>query len=355
MKSKIKQEWLLLVHQLPPNPTSLRVRTWRKLQTLGAIPIKNSVYILPFNEKTNEDFLWLKQEIESAGGEASLFQAGSVEGASDEEIIALFREQRNQEYEKSTTDLTGLTGALREHVKNDSLSAAKLSHYETELGKLRQELERILAVDFFHASGRKKTQEAFEKCLKQLQLAKGKDKKNYHKPNDRTEFSLAEYQNRRWVTRRDPHIDRLACAWLIKRFIDKRPRFQFVGEGEDTENGVAYDMAKGEFTHRGEDCSFETLIKCFGLESDPALVEIAEIVHDIDLKDKKFNRPEASGVNAVIRGLGQVYRDDNERVKECLPVFDGLYELFGAKSETAQTENAPARKKQGEKQNEGRK
>src|SRR5215216_2265083 len=136
MKSKDQQEWLLLVHQLPPNPTNLRVRTWRKLQTLGAVSIKNSVYVLPDNEKTNEDFQWLKQEIESAGGEANLFHAGSVTNTSDQEIIALFREQRNQDYEKLTADLTGLTGAVREHGENNSLPAAKLALYEAELGKL---------------------------------------------------------------------------------------------------------------------------------------------------------------------------------------------------------------------------
>src|SRR5215212_15640 len=104
MKSKDQQEWLLLVHQLPPTPTNLRVRIWRKLQTLGAVPVKNSVYVLPSNEKTNEDFQWLKQEIETAGGEANLFRADSVQGANDQEIIALFQAQRNQDYEKLITE-----------------------------------------------------------------------------------------------------------------------------------------------------------------------------------------------------------------------------------------------------------
>src|SRR5919197_4341936 len=97
-----KQEWILLIHQLPPKPTNLRVRTWRKLQKLGAIAIKNSVYVLPFNEKTHEDFQWLKQEIEAAGGEATVFRAGSVEGATDDEIIALFRRTRDEEYAQVT-------------------------------------------------------------------------------------------------------------------------------------------------------------------------------------------------------------------------------------------------------------
>lgn len=352
MKDKNTQEWLLLVHQLPAKPTNLRVRIWRKLQTLGAVPIKNSVYVLPHNEKTNEDFQWLRQEIESAGGEANLFRADSIEGTNDQEIISLFREQRNEDYEKLTAELDALTGAVREQGKSGSLSAAKLAQYETEISKLRQELERILAVDFFQASQGKKAQTAFEKCLRQLQSVKSKGDKKDEKQTAQAKLNAAEYQNRRWVTRSNPHIDRLACGWLIRRFVDRRPRFYFIrAEGERVENGITFDMADGDFTHEGEDCTFETMIKNFGLGENPALREIAEIVHDIDLKDSKFNRLEASGVNAIIRGMAEVYRDDGERLKECLPVFDGLYELFGAGMQN----KAPIKKKEGGRKNAGRK
>ena len=108
-----KPEWILLIHQLPPKPTNLRVRIWRKLQKLGAVAIKNSVYVLPANEKTHEDFQWLKQEIESAGGDATVFQAASVEGATDDEIIAAFRKARDEEFAAITAELDGLTGAIR--------------------------------------------------------------------------------------------------------------------------------------------------------------------------------------------------------------------------------------------------
>src|SRR5215211_5661623 len=109
-----KQEWMLLIHQLPPKPTSLRVRIWRKLQKLGAVSVKNSVYVLPSDEKTHEDFQWLRQEIESAGGEASVFRAGSVEGATDEEIISAFRKARDEEYARLAAEFQGLTGAVKE-------------------------------------------------------------------------------------------------------------------------------------------------------------------------------------------------------------------------------------------------
>src|SRR3989442_7954370 len=109
-----KLEWILLIHQLPPNPTNLRVRIWRKLQKVGAVAIKNSIYVLPANEKTHEDFQWLKQEIESAGGDATVFQAASVEGATDEEIIAAFRQARDEEFASIAAELDGLAGAINQ-------------------------------------------------------------------------------------------------------------------------------------------------------------------------------------------------------------------------------------------------
>src|SRR2546423_3176498 len=120
-----KQEWMLLIHQLPPKPTNLRVRIWRKLQKLGAVSIKNSVYILPFNEKTHEDFQWLKQEIEAASGEAAVFRAGSVEDTTDAEIIALFRQQRDEDYTRLAAELEDLAGALRGQKRGGHLSAGR--------------------------------------------------------------------------------------------------------------------------------------------------------------------------------------------------------------------------------------
>src|SRR5215467_13069786 len=115
-------EWVLLVHQLPARPTNLRVRIWRKLQKLGAVAIKNSVYVLPANEKTNEDFQWLKQEIESAGGEAAVFRADAVEGATDKEIIAAFRKSRDEEFAEIAAQLDGLAGSIKEQTRGKHLS-----------------------------------------------------------------------------------------------------------------------------------------------------------------------------------------------------------------------------------------
>ena len=175
-KTETKREWLLLIHQLPQQPTSLRVRTWRKLQKLGAVSVKNSVYVLPFDEKTHEDFQWLTQEIEAAAGSAAVFRAGSVEGATDVEIIGSFRQARDEEYAKLTAELDGLTGAVREQKRGGHLSPGRLSSYEAELDKLHAELERISSTDFFDAKGRTAAQAAYERCQKALRAAQSRDR-----------------------------------------------------------------------------------------------------------------------------------------------------------------------------------
>src|SRR5687768_16967746 len=159
-----KPEWVLLIHQLPPKPTNLRVRIWRKLQKLGAVAIKNSVYVLPATEKSHEDFQWLKQEIESSGGEASVFKAASVEGATDQEIVAAFRKARDDEFSAVAAEFDGLTGGIREQSRGKHLSAGRLSAHESEIDRLHSELQRIAGNVFFSAKGRAAAFAAFERC-----------------------------------------------------------------------------------------------------------------------------------------------------------------------------------------------
>jgi hypothetical protein len=327
------QDWILLIHQLPPKPTNLRVRIWRKLQKLGAVAIKNSVYVLPANEKTHEDFQWLKLEIESAGGEAAVFRGGSVEGATDEEIIGSFRRARDEEFAALAAEFDGLTGTIREQVRGKHLSAGRLAAHESEIDKLHAELERIAGNDFFDAKGRTAAFSAYERCQEALRVAQGPTRKSALSQTGGRTLDVGKYQGQRWVTRRNLHIDRLASAWLIKQFIDKRPRFYFVAEGEGIEGALRFDMFGAEFTHQGEDCTFETMLKQFGLTESKGLREIAEIVHDIDLKDDKFHRLEAAGLNAIIDGLSKVSRDDRKLLQQSSILFDALYELLSKQAE----------------------
>jgi hypothetical protein len=327
-KSPQSQTWLFLIHQLPPRPTNLRVRIWRKLQNLGAVAIKNSVYVLPANERTNEDFQWLKQEIESSGGEVSVFRADSVEGATDKEIISAFRKARDEEFMEVTTALDRLAGSIKKQTRSKNLSAGRLTTHEAELDRLHAELERIVANDFFAAKSRTAALNAYERCQKLLRVSQAPTPKNQRKASEREALPVADYQGRRWVTRKNIHIDRLASAWLIKQFIDKQPRFYFVTEGETLDNAIPFDMFGAEFTHHGEDCTFETMIKRFGLRHIKGLHELGEIVHDIDLKDDRFHRLEAAGLKVMIDGLCENIPDDRKRLQQAGTIFDGLFAVL---------------------------
>jgi len=224
------------------------------------------------------------------------------------------------------------------------LSAGRLSAHETEIDKLHAELERIAANDFFDATGRIAAFNAYERCQKAIRAAQGPAGKAVRSQTDGGTRDVAKYQGQRWVTRRNLHIDRLASAWLIKQFIDKRPRFYFISEGETVEGAIPFDMFGAEFTHHGEDCTFETMLKQFGLAESKGLRQIAEIVHDIDLKDDKFHRLEAGGLNAIIDGLSKVLRDDRKLLQQTSVVFDGLYAVLNNESEK-KTSLMPSKRK----------
>ena len=344
-KQTSKHEWILLIHQLPPQPTNLRVRIWRKLQKLGAVAIKNSVYVLPANEKTNEDFQWLKQEIESAGGEAAVFRADAVEGKTDKEIITAFQKSRDEEFAELAAQLDGLAGSIKEQTRGKHLSAGRLASHETDLDRLHAELDRVVANDFFQANGRTAALNAYERCQKFLRRSQAPIAKASRSVGKSNALSVQDYQRRRWVTRRNVHIDRLASGWLIKQFIDKRPRFYFVNEGDTVQNGIPFDMFGAEFTHHGEDCTFETMVKRFGLTGIKGLRELGQIVHDIDLKDDKFHRLEAAGLKAMIDGLCERISDDRKRLQEASAIFDSLFALLDKQTDTKHLKAPSAGKK----------
>ncbi|HXV76474.1 MAG TPA: chromate resistance protein ChrB domain-containing protein [Candidatus Polarisedimenticolaceae bacterium] len=314
--------WLLLVHQIPSRPTRLRVRVWRQLQRLGAMAIKNSVYVLPASDKTREDFAWLQQEIESGGGEAVVFEAGPVGGLTDERMIEAFRRDRDAAYARVAATLGGLSKRLADGKARSS--PPRLEQIEQEVDRMQAELHAIDEADFFAAPRRRQAAEELARCRTLLRSAE-RQRAAPAGPAARPTRDRASYQNRLWVTRPRPHIDRCASAWLIRRFIDRRPRFGFATETGVRRGGIPYDMPGAEFSHHGEDCTFETLMKQFALAGDAALRAIAEIVHDVDLKDGKFGRVEGAGVDAVLRGLAERVRDDGRLLRESVAVFDGLY------------------------------
>lgn len=336
--------WIVLVHHLPTRPTRLRVRVWRQLQKLGAVAVKNSVYVLPWSDKTREDFTWLQQEIESSGGEAVLFRSQALASATDAEIIAAFQRDRDTSYARLTSDLERLCNRIASLGRQALGAPAELVALTTEVDVMQTEFDRIDESDFFRAPGRAKAVAAISRCREQLHAAQGRKAPAATRTQAKAApLDAAKFQGRLWVTRPRPHIDRCASAWLIRRFIDPRARFGFVTEGGKLRGGIPFDMAGADFSHHGEDCTFETLMRQFGFEQDAAVRGISEIVHDVDLKDGKFGRSEASGVNAVLRGLADAIRNDQKLLRESEAVFDGLYSTLTARP-VRNRKNAPRKR-----------
>lgn len=314
--------WLLLIHQIPPKPNYLRVKIWRRLQSLGAVAIKNSVYVLPRNDQTLEDFQWLQKEVEQSGGEASICEARFVDGLSDEQVEALFNAARDGEYAALADEIRGLSESL----PAGDLPEEQRSELKAQVQRLKKRFGQIAALDFFRTAGRGGAEGLLSALDVRLRLVAVTDEV------ETGSLAVESYRGRVWVTRRGVHVDRMASAWLIRRFIDPEARFRFVVDRayKPEAEELRFDMFDAEFTHEGDLCTFEVLVARFGLENR-ALTSIAEIVHDIDLKDAKFKREETAGIAAAVAGIAMGTRDDEARLAQGAVLFDALHNLMRSK------------------------
>lgn len=314
--------WLLLVHQLPAKPPYPRVKIWRRLQGLGAISVKNSVYVLPAGEQTLEDFQWLLREIEQAGGEGMICEANLVDGLSDQEMRGLFDAARDIDYAAIAKDLRTLAAEIE---RVGGVSPEKKPEVKGRLVRLRRHYTEVSGIDFFSATGRM----TVEAMLSDLETRLTDTAVAEREKDTRVKKASADLSGKTWVTRRGVHVDRIACAWLIRRFIDSEARFKFVSvkDYDAQPDELRFDMFKAEFTHEGDTCSFEVLLDRIGLD-DPALRAIAEIVHDIDLKDGKFGREQTAGIAHVVAGICSSQANDLTRIDRGSALFDDTYEHF---------------------------
>jgi hypothetical protein len=321
--NEIDGRWLLLIHQIPPKPDYLRVKIWRRLQRLGAVPVKNSVYVLPKSDQTQEDFQWVLREVVESGGDASLCEARFVDGLSDDEVMQLFRSAREEDYQEISRDLERIATSFSKKTKSDSASRTRIV---LELERLHKRMAEVRAIDFFNASGREGVERLIFTIDARLREGSPAGKAAQAKQQ------LQNLRDRTWVTRKGIHVDRMASAWLIRRFIDSNARFKFVAaKGYRPQPGeIRFDMYEAEFTHEGDRCTFEVLIEKLGL-SDLGLGPIAEIVHDIDLKDAKFAREETPGIDRIIAGIAMANKDDEARLARGSAIFEDLYEYFKRK------------------------
>ena len=311
--------WLLLVHQIPPKPDYFRVKVRRRLLRLGALALKSTVYVLPKMEETLEDFQWLRREISGEGGEALLCEAGLVEGMTDGGLESMFRRDRDADYSAIAADAS----AVLAHAGKRKSPVADRAAIGAAVARLRRRLRESVALDFFDANGRSRAEAAIASLADRL--SSGADEPRM----PRRDVDHVE-AGRTWVTRRDVFVDRIASAWLIGAFIDPNAEFTFVsGPAYRPAPGeLGFDMFEAEYTHVGDRCTFETLVERFGLQSDTALRSIAEVVHDIDIKDAKFARPEASGVGQLLSGIVRSTPEDAERLAKGAALFTSLYESF---------------------------
>jgi len=307
-----KKRWLMLIHQIPRTPGYLRVKIWRRLQRLGALPIKNSVYAMPAGEQPLEDLVWVVREIEQGGGEASICEAAFVHGLSDEQVETAFRAARDSDYRAVAAEARRLTSFRIPKSDDMTTSVAE------EIERLKRRIAETTAIDFFRAPARSEAESALAK------LERGATESRR-----RARPATRDLKGKTWVTRRDVFVDRMASAWLIRRFIDPSARFKFVpGKKYEARRGeIGFDMFGGDFTHEGDRCTFEVLVERAGLD-DPGLATIGQIVHDMDLKDSKFERPEKAGIERVLQGIALAHADDKARLERSAPIFDDLHRLL---------------------------
>ncbi|MGQ0584948.1 MAG: chromate resistance protein ChrB domain-containing protein [Reyranella sp.] len=299
---------------MPAKPAYARVKIWRRLKGLGAVTVKNSVYALPANAETQEDFAWLVKEIAELGGEAFVCEAQLVDGLGDGEVRALFDAARDEDYAEIAAAARDLGGK-----RSDGTDA----EFATQVARLRKQLDEIVAIDFFGADGR----EPAEGLVSGLEA--GLHEEDNAVTTTETRAASDPLKGRTWVTRQGVQVDRIASAWLIRRFIDGQARFKFVPpKGYRPRPGeLRFDRYEAEYTHEADRCTFEVLVARFRLEA-AGLRAIGEVVHDVDLRDDDVGRDETDGVERLIAGLCLAHRADVARLDAGATVFDALFAYF---------------------------
>jgi hypothetical protein len=308
--------WILLIHSIPPRPTYLRVKIGRRLQKLGAVAVKNSVYALPRSETSREDLEWVAHEIAASGGEASLCESRFIGGVTDAQIEQQFQAARQRDYRQATQLARRLVDSL-----SGKRTGRQLAQAEAALTRLKKRTEEIAAIDYFGAPGRAELEALLRAAEDRLRPPRAAIPKNAGRGP-----SLRGLHGRTWVTRKGIHVDRIASAWLIRRFIDPAARMKYVQpKGYTPARGeLRFDMFDAEFTHEGQLCTFEVLLSRLG-NADPALRAIGEMVHDLDLRDGKFGRDETAGFTALVTGICLQHREDEARLTAGAAVLDALY------------------------------
>jgi hypothetical protein len=295
--------WLLLVFSLPANRASQRVEIWRKLQRYGILPLRSAGHVLPNSAANQERMEWLATAIRAYKGAASVVQVHSFDNLPDDQLKKLFLDARARDYQK----------LLHETKKLLAQSASRRP--SGGLKRIRRRLLELQDIDFFGSPLRSKLENLLARADRAEQKTPARGKRR-----------SGEFANRVWITRPRPGIDRVSSAWLIRRYIDPKARFVFDAAPSSHPDAIPFDMfCEQGFGHRGDNCTFETLVQEFGIR-DGKVKRIAQIIHDADLGDGKFERLEGVGLDKVLTGWAKQDVPDDELVQRGMELIEGLYE-----------------------------
>jgi hypothetical protein len=303
--------WLVFSYSLSGLTSSSRVAVWRKLGRLGAIAPKAGVYVLPDKEECFESFQWLAQEVQHFKGEAVVMRVNKFEGLSDAQLVKLFQEARKDDYEAIDSELDNFERDI--HMKGKAIKPSQLIDM---LKKIHNHFSEINQIDFFNSHRASNVRTRLNKIERSLSSSV---QVSFKIPK----ASIQQYRKKRWVTRPRPHVDRLACAWLIRRFINPKAVIRYSDTVKQDE--IAFDMKGVAFGHQGNLCSFETMIHAFNFK-DARLQTMGEIIHAIDLKDGHYVYPEAEGITAILNGWRLTDFSDSQLESHGISLFEGLYQ-----------------------------
>ena len=278
--------------------------------------------MLPNNDQSHEDFAWLLQELKAEGADGAIMETRLVDGMRDEQIRELFNAARADDYNAVLGSVRDALSSFSEKVGDEEAQ----DHARKTLQRARRQIGQIESIDFFGADGHQDLNLALRDLDNRIA---GKTETERSQLTNEEGQMLAALNNKTWVTRQGVKVDRIASAWLIERCIDSNPTFKFVSpKGYVPEaNELRFDMFEAEFTHEGDLCTFEVLLRNIENDDD-ALQSIGEIVHDIDLKDGKFGRPETEGIANLLNGVVAGSDDDAERIRRGGQLFEDLYRFF---------------------------
>jgi hypothetical protein len=290
--------WYLFIYQIPPKPLYLRAKIRQRLLKVGAVPLKKSAYAVPAEERLLAPLLGIAKETEEGGGEAYICEARFVDAGTERELLARFAEERQAGYEELLKDV------------RRARSGAEVAR------RLRTRLDELRAIDFFDSPQARLVAAAIE----DLETHAGEEQLGGGR-------GLPQ-RGAVWITRQDIGIDRIATAWLIRRYLDPNARFRFVEPGTPRrETEMSFDMPGAAFTHQKDKCTFQVLAARMKVRN-AAVKKIGEIVHDIDLEARKYRHAETAGVEQMIAGIRRAHPTDEARLERGLAFFDDLSHAF---------------------------